>query len=131
MIGQPRFIESIIVKESHHHHGRLPFTIYRDLVRPFERFKFVKQLLLVYGGCLDQYTPYSRDFHTQELTPVEYTDCPTIKDSFVFIQNELLTPDPNYTPACDQPPPFLAQLSYYFATHAEILPDRFNWPATT
>ena len=142
MIGQATFIEVIIVKArltsvSHFEQtdgtsttmainiNNYDFLIHRDLIDPIYN-PTTRGMLTKYGYKSAQFTPYSRNFRDKSLKEITYAYVPKVKDSIVFIDNDLLVVSP-FQLGCSDDPASLSRISVKLAK-SEILSSRFVWP---
>ena len=87
----------------------------RDLFDPSQP-RTIRELALIKGLKPSNYTPYIRDFSTNNLTETSYNVTISTKMSILLVENELNTTNGR------------RRILNHIAGHREILPARFTWP---
>jgi hypothetical protein len=142
-IGQPTFVEAIIITELNTItwinqdglqlcpqtcNGVSTCKIQRDLFDP-STVEFARDLLYKKAVTnISDFRVFLRDFRTQNLTEITMTTEVKTKDSVVFIQNVLLVSQASSSPTCGIDSGPLNRIKRKLATQQEILPSRFVWP---
>lgn len=103
-------------------------SIVRDLITP-ETGLMVREVgIRVNAHPYTDFRPYRRNFHTNRLTEVSPTALADVKDSLVFIHNDLFQPLSVFAKGCSLESGIVGRLQAYFANSSEILPARSVWP---
>lgn len=102
------------------------YSIYRDLVDPRTK-PTIRGLITKYNRKSTDFTPCLRNFRTKSIIETTYAYIPVIKDSIVFVDNQLMQAPSAFKSGCSDIPPVLARISSSLSK-SEILPSRFTWP---